>query len=75
MMAGTVKRAKYFSATDPHTSWINKAHGCNMICKVGKEQRTPKIKQWRNTEWAATKIILMVLVASEAMISGRWVNF
>ena len=75
MMAGTVKRAVYFSATtDPYTSWINKAHGCDMICKVGKEQRTPKIKQSRNTERAGTKIILM-LRTSEAMISGRWVNF
>jgi len=65
MMAGTVKRAKYFSATtDPRTTWINKAHGCNVICKVGKEQGTTKIQQWRNTERAATRIYLM-LVTSE----------
>jgi len=66
MMAETVKRAEYFSATtgDPHTSWINKAHGCNLICKVGKEQRTTKIQQWRSTGRAATRIILM-LVTSE----------
>jgi hypothetical protein len=45
MMAGTIKRTEYFSATtDPHTSWINKAHGCNLICKVGKEQRTKNNK-------------------------------
>ena len=65
MMAGTVKRAKYFSATtDPHTTWINKAHGCNAICKAGKEQGTTKIQQWKNTERAVTRINLM-LVTSE----------
>ena len=65
MTTGSVKRAEYFSVTtDPHTSWINKAHGCNVICEVGKEQRTTKIQQWRSTERAATRIILM-LVTSE----------
>ena len=49
-MAGTVKRAEkkraeYFSATtDPHTTWMNKAHRCNVISKVGKELRTTKIQ-------------------------------
>jgi hypothetical protein len=75
MMAGTVKIAEYFSVTtDPHTSWINKAHGCNLICKVGKEQRTTKIQQWRSTGRAATRIILM-LVTNKWLVSNECASF